>query len=230
MARRTKAEAEATRDAILDAAEQEFLSRGVSRTTIDHIARRAKVTRGAVYWHFKDKAHVFSDLLDRVRLPLDELSNRYREGVSDRDPLGLLENLCTQGLIRLKDHETYRNVYTVLFTRCEFIDSSNPSCQKQLKIDDEIHERFTADFDLAARLGHLKPGVDARIAALSLFNLIHGVYYCWLKTPERFDILDDGIQMLKLFFNGVQCAPEGNVESVDDQQGLERAKRLVSRK
>jgi TetR/AcrR family acrAB operon transcriptional repressor len=55
MARRTKEEAAATRESILDAAEQLFVKQGVSRTTLQHIATAAGVTRGAIYWHFNDK-------------------------------------------------------------------------------------------------------------------------------------------------------------------------------
>ena len=55
MARRTKAEAESTRAAILDAAEVLFYQHGVSRTTLEKIALAANVTRGAIYWHFENR-------------------------------------------------------------------------------------------------------------------------------------------------------------------------------
>ena len=60
MARRTKAEAQATRNALIDAAERLFDSRGVSRTSLQDIAQAAGATRGAIYWHFKDKADLFN--------------------------------------------------------------------------------------------------------------------------------------------------------------------------
>ena len=60
MARRTKEEAAATRDSILDAAEKLFVEQGVSRTTLQHIATEAGVTRGAIYWHFDDKSALFN--------------------------------------------------------------------------------------------------------------------------------------------------------------------------
>ena len=46
---RRKADAERTREIILDAAETTFLAQGVSRTTLAHIAQAAGVTRGAIY-------------------------------------------------------------------------------------------------------------------------------------------------------------------------------------
>ena len=67
--RRTKEEAENTRTAILTAAELLFFAKGVSHTSLEQIARHAGVTRGAVYWHFKNKAHLFHEMLNQVRLP-----------------------------------------------------------------------------------------------------------------------------------------------------------------
>jgi TetR/AcrR family acrAB operon transcriptional repressor len=52
MARKTKEEAQETRNAILDAAELVFQEHGVSHTSLAEIAAAAGVTRGAVYWHF----------------------------------------------------------------------------------------------------------------------------------------------------------------------------------
>ena len=71
MARRTKEDALATREALLDAAELVFEQRGVSRTSLSDIAKAAGVTRGAVYWHFKDKADLFNAMMERVTLPLE---------------------------------------------------------------------------------------------------------------------------------------------------------------
>ena len=71
MARRTKEDVLATRTALLDAAERVFLQRGVSRTSLADIAQAAGVTRGALYWHFKDKAALFGAMMDRVALPLE---------------------------------------------------------------------------------------------------------------------------------------------------------------
>ncbi|MBV5333220.1 TetR family transcriptional regulator, partial [bacterium] len=66
MARKTKEEAQETRKAILDAAETVFQERGVSRTSLAEIATAAGVTRGAIYWHFANKAELFDAMIQRV--------------------------------------------------------------------------------------------------------------------------------------------------------------------
>ncbi|MBC5762981.1 TetR family transcriptional regulator [Ramlibacter sp. GTP1] len=51
MPRRTKKEALATRNRLLDAAERQFLANGVAGTSLNDIAMAAGTTRGAIYWH-----------------------------------------------------------------------------------------------------------------------------------------------------------------------------------
>jgi TetR/AcrR family acrAB operon transcriptional repressor len=62
MVRRTKEEALATRAALLDAAEKVFRQHGVTRATLGAVASAAGVTRGALYWHFRDKDELFAAL------------------------------------------------------------------------------------------------------------------------------------------------------------------------
>src|SRR4051794_1245695 len=68
--RRTKDDSEQTRKRILAAARDEFARRGVTRTTLEHIAHAAGVTRGAIYWHFANKAELFNAMREQVMLPL----------------------------------------------------------------------------------------------------------------------------------------------------------------
>jgi AcrR family transcriptional regulator len=51
--------AEITRAAIVDAAIDRFSANGFARTSIDAVADAARVTKGGVYHHFKDKADLF---------------------------------------------------------------------------------------------------------------------------------------------------------------------------
>ncbi len=53
---KTQQEAQETRQHILDAALRLFSQQGVSSTSLGEIAKAAGVTRGAIYWDFKDKS------------------------------------------------------------------------------------------------------------------------------------------------------------------------------
>ena len=73
MVRRTREDAVATREQLLDAAERVFRDQGVTRTSLAEVAAEAGVTRGAVYWHFRDKADLFAAMCERATSPMDTL-------------------------------------------------------------------------------------------------------------------------------------------------------------
>ena len=65
MARKTREESENTKALILKSALDCFYEKGFSRTSFDDIASRINLTKGAVYWHFKNKAELLAGLLQQ---------------------------------------------------------------------------------------------------------------------------------------------------------------------
>src|SRR6478752_894909 len=120
MARRTKEEAMTTRERLLDAAELLFQSQGVSQTTLQQIAQAADATRGAVYWHFKDKADLFNAMMDRVTLPM-EAANRavLEEGEA---PLAALERSLIDALRLTATNPQVRRVFQIATHKVEYTD------------------------------------------------------------------------------------------------------------
>ena len=200
--RRTKEEAEQTRCAILAAAEALFLEKGVAHTSLEHIARSAGVTRGAVYWHFQNKAHLFHELLSQVRLPPEQLAERLA-GCDGRDPLLSLRDLCVDAIENLARDAQKRRIFTILLRRCEFT--------AELREAEERHEAFINSFirlceqqfaraDVSPRL---HAGVEPRLAARSLHALIIGLFHDWLRDPNLFDPLRDTAPLVDACFRGL---------------------------
>jgi len=203
MPRRTKEEAELTRERILDAAEVVFLDKGVSAASLEGIARTAGLTRGAIYWHFKDKGAILDALREKVDLPLMELAEACRQQ-PDHDPLKMARELCALVLHKLEDDEHYRNIHSIFLTRCEYTEGANSHLESQKAVDEECIADITLDFERADAMGRLAPGVTPRVAALTLFSLLHGIFLCWLRHPGRFAIREEGQAMLDLFFGSIE--------------------------
>ncbi|MGE9291473.1 MAG: TetR family transcriptional regulator, partial [Puniceicoccales bacterium] len=104
MARRTKDESEQTHCAILDAAIEEFLQRGVARTTLQDIANASGFTRGAVYHHFKNKGEIIVRLLESVRLPVETIREEFAK-LDSTDPLAALHQWCKNAIHNLANDE-----------------------------------------------------------------------------------------------------------------------------
>ncbi|WP_200828309.1 TetR/AcrR family transcriptional regulator [Mycobacterium sp. 3519A] len=84
VARRTQAErTEATTTALVDAARALFARDGFDATSLDAVAARAGVTKGAVYHHFAGKRQlfeaVFSREVERVATPLAAAYGRKKD-------------------------------------------------------------------------------------------------------------------------------------------------------
>ncbi|MCQ2735059.1 MAG: TetR/AcrR family transcriptional regulator [Alphaproteobacteria bacterium] len=62
--RRTKEDAEKTRQDILASARDIFYEKGYSKTTFDEIAKRINLTKGAVYWYFRNKPDIVAALIN----------------------------------------------------------------------------------------------------------------------------------------------------------------------
>ncbi len=65
-------QSEATRAALLKAARELFTEHGYAGTATEDIAQRAGVTRGAIYYQFRDKSGLFYAVLDGISLNTNE--------------------------------------------------------------------------------------------------------------------------------------------------------------
>ena len=75
--RRTKEDAEKTRQAILASAMDIFYEKGYSKTTFDEIAKRIDLTKGAVYWYFRNKPDIVAALINDFSERYIELINAF---------------------------------------------------------------------------------------------------------------------------------------------------------
>lgn len=202
MARRTKAEAEATREAILDAAEHLFYQHGVSRTTLAKIASQADVTRGAIYWHFEDKADLFNAMLARVRLPFHNLLKKL-DAVESGDPIAQIKELMVSGLTLIGTSEQHRRVLTIVFHRCEYIDELNPAVNTQAELDYEALEIMEKTFRRAKSNNLLRDDLDPKVAAYSLHVFIKGLISSYLIQPNECDLQSIASTMVDTMLRGM---------------------------
>ena len=204
MVRRTKEEALETRSKILAAAEQAFYERGVARTTLADIATLAGVTRGAIYWHFSNKAELVQAMLDSLHEPLDELA-KASENQNEIDPLGCTRQLLIHLFRQVAIDPKTRRINEILFHKCEFTDEMcDFRAQRQVAMVD-CNSRIELALSNAIHRQQLPETLDVRRAAISLHAYIDGILGQWLLVPDSFDLfkdaeswVDTGLDMLRL--------------------------------
>lgn len=71
MARRTRADMEKTRSALLATARKVFCERGYAETSMDDLTAQAGLTRGALYHHFGDKQGLLAAVVAQIDAEMD---------------------------------------------------------------------------------------------------------------------------------------------------------------
>ena len=71
MARRSKADAEKTRERLLEVATRLYGERGYSDTSIADICAELDITKGALFHHFKSKVELFREVWTRLQVEMD---------------------------------------------------------------------------------------------------------------------------------------------------------------
>jgi TetR/AcrR family transcriptional regulator, acrAB operon repressor len=204
MARRTKADALVTRHQILDAAEAEFLARGVAHTRLQDVAGAAGVTRGAIYWHFKDKAELFNAMMERALLPCEGAAERAQSVAGD-DPLALLTEMAVAPLRVLAESEQVQRVFRIAMHQTEYTAELAPVQERYLEGSGEFQKQLSDALQRAHSRGWLREGLPLQAVALGLFALVDGLMHHWTLRPGGFDLLACGETAVRNYVDGLRA-------------------------
>lgn len=185
MVRKTKEDAELTRQRIIDAARTVFLTRGVSRSTLEHIATEATVTRGAVYWHFKNKTDIFYALRDRNFLPLiDRMYDTLDVRSHNIDPLTQIENSLCDTINQLNENTEMRQIYEIMMIKCEYVDEFATVLQQILSNCSNITEKIQIAYERAIEQNLLRTTLTPHALALDTHLFFSGLMHMWVKDAD----------------------------------------------
>ena len=206
MARKTKEEAQETRNRILDAAEAVFHEHGVAHASLDRIAQAAGVTRGAIYWHFKDKADLFEAMMDRVTLPMEDVL----AGAGDAkaaDPLSLLKLCTTDVLLRTARDKHLQRVFDIAYHKCEYVGDAAGVRDRHIASQRQCLRQIEKGFKACVAAGALPPTVNPREAAMGALSLVSGLIANWVLSPKGFALARHAESLVDTFFRGLATAP-----------------------
>lgn len=202
MARRTPAQALETRSKLLDAAEELFYQNGVSQTSLKDIASAAGATRGAIYWHFKDKVDLFNAMISRVDLPLEQALKDSMHSPST-DALNTLRNTIKNTFLMLANNEQARRVFEICMHKTEYVDNLLGAKQRHLGVRCDCVALFKIGLIEAARQNNHTLPIPENMAAAGLFFLIDGILKNWLLDPSQFNVSQAGMMLLDSYLKGL---------------------------
>ncbi|MRD72435.1 TetR family transcriptional regulator [Rhodocyclus tenuis] len=181
MVRRTKEDAERTRLQIIEAARKTFHQCGVSRTSLEKVAAAAGVTRGAVYWHFADKAALFFAMRENSLAVIDR-ADAFLFGDESGDPLDAIEQSMVYFFRTMSTCPAARETYEIMSFRCEYVDEFASVLQEVNRPCVEFQAKLTTAYQQALALGVMRPELDPDAMALDSVSFVRGLFNNWLAS------------------------------------------------
>ncbi|MAF97056.1 MAG: TetR family transcriptional regulator [Micavibrio sp.] len=180
--RRTKEEADKTRETILDTATALFATNGVTKTTLEDIAKAANVTRGAIYWHFKNKTEIFEALHDRLHRPFVEMIMQDLERDHD-EPIEQLKDLCINLMLDLQKNEQKRQALILFNIKCDYAGELSIYKEKYRQEKKKALKLFAKYFERARDKGKLRDGEDPDMLCVAVQCFCKGILHEYLDNP-----------------------------------------------
>ena len=168
--RRTKEDAEQTRQDIIEAAMKVFNRQGYSPTKLSEIAKEAGTTRGAIYWHFENKLHLYETL---VTIGLADLRNRIMRVLDKDDSFLTRIRIIFYEFCNLNDLEKMQyQLVKDFFITVKVIEELRPVLKNVYATGLSLINLLKEQIEKAQRAGELRSDINTENLAVSIMNFI----------------------------------------------------------
>jgi TetR/AcrR family acrAB operon transcriptional repressor len=182
-----------------------FSDKGYAASTLNEIAERAGVTRGAIYWHFDNKAELYSKLLKEASsVSANVVAQAVGEG-------GELPEILQRVFIRLlhaveEDGRLRATLELELFKTAQISELANTRKQ-QLASGEKLVQGIAAVMRSGIEEGHLRSDLDPVTMARSFVAFQNGVIRLWLIAPTSFSLKAEAPAFASIYLEGVLRNP-----------------------
>lgn len=197
MVRRTKAQALATRNTIIETAEKVIEARGLSSTTLQDIADAAGMTRGAIYWHFKNKSELFTSIMERAFIPFESALLLIKSN-ADEPPLSKLRQHSLYLFKCVSGDEQLRRLLEIVTQKIEYTDEII-TVRERIK---RLRMQHIAMIEQCLEPTSISQK-DKPILAIGLHVIVLGLIRNWIFDPPAFDLVEAGQVTVDAYLQGL---------------------------
>lgn len=190
--RKTKTEALKTKEHLMLAALETFYRKGIARTSLNEIAQAAGVTRGALYWHFKNKEDLFDALFQRI---CDDIENCIAQDAEDAEggSWAVFRHTLLHFFERLQSNDIYYKFHNILFLKCEHT---------------EQNAAVIAVLTEAVENQDLADDLDKETAVIFIKSTLDGLIWRWFSSCERFDLGKTAPRIIGIMMDNLENHPD----------------------
>ena len=200
--RRTKEDALITKTQIIEKAVELFLQKGFSTTTLDEIAQQANVTRGAIYWHFKDKLDIARELIELEHQRMTQkLGLVFNETLS---PLAKISKIIEEIVRNFFDNKTFQDFIELTWFKIEYSQLARLQTSKA-ELTDYFIENFNHVVIEAQMVGEIKNEMNAADVTITITNMINGMYRLFFILPDEVNTKEEAMRFFKSYLNLIKA-------------------------
>ena len=177
--KRTKEDAQETKRKLINTAFKEFLISGFEESKLEVIAEKAGVTRGALYWHFRDKKDLLEAMIEYKDIESINTCNEiYGSDIPAFEKLKKIASLNFPDISNKKNEANFVRLKVELYNYFikygdkrnvagSFVDICH-SLLKQLKKEDRIRD-----------------DIDIKEASINILTMSAGSFIRYNSLPEN---------------------------------------------
>jgi len=200
--KRTKKEADITRQQLLESALRVFSEKGYAATRLSDIALAANVTRGAIYHHFGNKKALFIALFkDRVDPYFQVISEILSSNLS---PLDKIRDLMVTVIKKLEEDDLFQADERLRMRKNgplgeldEFKDILFDDVKRSLTMAEKVVKAGQEE-------GEIRPDISAKDIVIYLFAFLRGIACILEAEPLTESIIGKEDTITELFLSGIQ--------------------------
>lgn len=198
--KRTKEEAEQTRQDLLNAALVVFSRKGYTAARLSDIAEAAEVTRGAIYHHFGGKEELFLALMEDA----SAISNKAVEQAAAQGGslLEIMGRILVTTFRLIEDDPRFRQVMALSLSNPNLEILAQRRYQEAKMLVESISQALAGGIDG----GELRADLDPKDAARALLAYQNGMAMLWFTNREAFSVKDNAEALAQIYLHGIAAA------------------------
>ena len=200
--RRTKEEAAVTRATLLNTALSVFSAKGYSAAKLDDVAKAAKMTRGAIYWHFKSKADLYNTLVEEVSARGAAV---VQQAIAEGGTLiEILRRVFVRQCALIEEDQEARAVMELALFKTSLDPELQTGRRKQLEAGNALVAGITDAMRLGIAQGLLRKDMDPADMARAFLAFENGAIQMWLLSPGSFSLRVSAESFADILITGLQ--------------------------
>ncbi len=199
--RKTKEEAEITRKKIIKTAIKIFSKNGYTATKLEEIAKKVGVTRGAIYWHFKNKQELFSAICKENQSKMMATIEQIK--AEGHPPLAALKKGMITILDKFESDKEFREIEELLFKTQ--ITGQYKYIKPNSKVGDEPGLSALLDILTAAKSdGTLRKDLSPESVTYAIASFFFGIMSFWFINPSAYSMKEKADEFIDIFLHGIE--------------------------